>query len=905
MKPPREPFLSEQKFPWAAMAIVLAAVSSALHGEDLLIEGFEDLPAVSVSGGKAVPVAGGQGVTQGKQAIQVPPGTTVRVKLAGEDCRKMGWLRIDTMTVQPLPAAVRVLFEGDQFWLSRNGCLQPGQDVLAIPLTTVSSARAEGWPDGEIRFSLTNCGEQPLILDNVRLCPAAAAPADSLLLDFGPEANHSWPGFEHAGMDHQRLSWTGERAGGAWNYGYPDPMTGDFIGMPPGDRSADSVRVTTPSGANFWGALWVTHYGDNQLQPPECLLKIDGKTVLHKMVPASRYATSDCLLEGQGGEWTPSWFDRTYAGRFCDVIKFSASDGSFRLDLGNCQLAALAIAPASQHAAMAAYIDEVEKDISRYRRQFVLGQRLETVCNLPPTEAERQAGLMVFQPKADDWFSPRYRPAETERVTAVKLFARPGGSAYAVLAAVPLKSSAVGATVGSFAGGAPGRRTSARVDSSTFFFDSVPRVLDAHVEFQPWLMARKSEMVRERGVAFLLLRLDVGLTVSPGVYEGTVTFLFGTAKRELPVSMEVVALPALPPSAATLGAFETFDAGSFFDDQVAGIAPPQRNLLTAKLRQAILGEGLNAMRLNGPWVGAAGHVRMDRFAEEVAGYPVRQASGKTLVDVRSSLWDLKANMVEPGSQKFRTAISALVEQAKEAGARARLGDYCFLIGGAGNPEDFRATSRAASVFASCGAVPAVETWGWALHNDRVFRDDLLKSIGILVVAPEGGNLAESVPAFLKLSAGRCVYIRTGRPDRYATGFFAAGLGADGAYIDGMRMQGSLYNGFHLNGRGVIVPQPGGKTANTLALAALWMGREDLMLYKAAETLSEQAARQNVDASALTAVLEDIRRTVAKHSSLWFQDDLLRTNRATPTQLEAWRTAIFQAVSALPQKLKKQ
>jgi len=422
--------------------------AAAPADEVVLVEGFEAISAVRVSHGKLLAIRAGGGVTQGRQAAKVPSGARVHLRLAALDPARLPWLKIDTLTTQPLIHKLLLRFMAAEDTALYSVHLRPAKDTLWLPLTVAAGQFAQGWPKADVELILVNSGQADLIVDNVRLEPPARAPPGSVLLDFGPPGQGAWPGFQAAGAGHKSLNWSGQLAIQAPDRHYPDPLTADFVGPQPTNKASDSFVLSAPGKGPGVAWLWVTHYSALFRQAPQRVLKLRGRTVLHRRFSSRQLFGTDCVLEGMDGPWTPKWFAGVHARSFYDLVPLRLSREGSRIDLLNCQVAAAALAPSARRAALAAYVEQVEKDLLRFRRQFIVGRRVADICALAPTPAEAKGGVMVFQPPAGSAFVGGWAPAAADRAATVKALAANGSLVVIPLAiAATQKVSSVSASV--------------------------------------------------------------------------------------------------------------------------------------------------------------------------------------------------------------------------------------------------------------------------------------------------------------------------------------------------------------------------------------------------------------------------------------------------------------------------
>jgi hypothetical protein len=203
---------------------------------------------------------------------------------------------------------------------------------------------------------------------------------------------------------------------------------------------------------------------------------------------------------------------------------------------------------------------------------------------------------MVFAPPADQRFSDRWTPVEADRVELLKLTVANDALMCATVAVVPLKAaSAISAAIPRLTSKTGDRLMfdAGKIDVMTVA--RVPRVRQAEVSFQPWILTNKIERQGERDVVLLVMIGQVTARTKPGVYEGDLTLAVSGKRIILPLSVEVVnpgpSAGALPPIVAGL---HSVDAGSVFSSGASDLTPQARETLQDEEAPVRLGLGLVA-----------------------------------------------------------------------------------------------------------------------------------------------------------------------------------------------------------------------------------------------------------------------------------------------------------------------
>jgi hypothetical protein len=892
----------------SALCVAAGAAAQPADQKDAgkLMEGFGVLSQVRVSGGRLEAASAGAGVTQGKQAAKLPSGAALTFALPTEDCQKRPWLLVDTLTLEPLVHELRVtgsLGRASESWAAH---VRAGKDTLAMPLTALAARFGSEWPEGQqASLVLTNASARAIIVDNVRLAAPLAAPAGSVLLDFGDPRQTVWPGFEAAEAECPHVKWSGEHSirSGA---GPPDALAGDFVGPPLGSRTVDNLTVNPPGSKPAAGWLWVTHYGSGQFQPTEYMLKLRGKVLLHKRLSAREMLGAKGLLEGIDGEWTPEWYNAEYAGHFTERLRLALGRGRNRIDLGNCQLAALAMAPVAQRGALGEYVQKLQQQLRRYRRQFILGHRDPPVCDVSPTEQERRDGAIVFAPPPDEAFQAGFRPREEHRAESLRVTVANGELAVVPLLVAALdKAAFVSASLGSLSDEAGRTLATDRDRGGVLAVRRVPWLRDGRAQFQPWILARRHERVERGELACFALLLAPRSDAKAGTYRGSLQVRLLADRVEIPVEVELAHLgPPEDGQPPTLGLLR-YDGGAYWFYHALAAAMPERARLakSAEIRRQLLSDAFNAL-----WLSCAGpdrglHVHDSGLRQRLKSQPVALATGRSMLDLGGVYRRLQLAEVAPGTQMFESCVRASMERTAGVVGKAGLQGYQFYLGHAGSPEGIVSLADRAKAARLAGRRTAATVSLSALQETPAeARAQRLTNIHALGLDADGPEVGPLVDWFRGLEGRRSVYVAVDRADRYSAGFFAAGVGAEGAYVFRVAPRYPIHSGHGFDGSGALVPEPDGSFSSTLAMLALRQAASDYRLVGRCRALVERAEKAKVNATTLSTVLEDIRRHARSRGTLYYDRHLLRTPGATVAEMEAWRTKLTEAAAGVAERL---
>jgi len=896
--------MQSTRAPWLALAAAAAALAAGPAAAEpppgKLIEGFEDIQSVHVAGGKIAPA--GQ-VSEGQRAAVLPPNVTVSLVLEPDQLARMPWLKIDTLAVQPVMHSLRIALEGRRISLSQVGHVNPGKDTLAFPLPAPPSRRDDDSPAPPVTLTLTNLGPGELILDNVRVEPPAAAPEGAVLVDFGPSGHRAWPGFEAASQRNDYLEW--EEFCTGHDRGFPDPLAGDCVGRYVMNRSTAHVTLMLPAGltkASAW--LWVTHYGPHYTPAMEYAVKVGGKTALHRRLAGKQMLGPAGLLIGREGPWTPQWLDEDYAERLVDIVEVPISSGVAVLELGNCQVAALAAAPAGRRAAMIELLKQVRREQSRYRRQFTLGAAHDLAC---PREALAgiEEGLAVFQPPADEAFAPLWRPTLADRAETFKTVVDAGGLAVIPLAVVPLQKtlSLTAAPLHLRSGVARVLSAAANKSVDVWFVETVPRLLDGRLCRQPWVLQGRLGPVEARELCRLAVVVRPPQDTPPGTYSGKLLLSFTGGRREVAIEVEVVDAGPAPDLQATFGSFSGGAAEDLYGGLTVSLTEPKLRALNAAVRGHLMTHGLNALAIEAPSLSSEMRLYEQTMAVDLETYPVKWASGRTVLSLGGPLWRLDYNEVKRDSPEFRRVIAQVVGAANTVAAKARLRGHCFYQLWAHSEEDLANQAALGRVVAAAGGAPATGTSPDLLARlDPASREHLLGSIRVLILDRGHRQLVDLVDGFKKLEGRRDVLLHLHAPARYPVGFYAAALNLDGCLLNRLFGYVGPYAGFAVDGVGLLAATEEGQFTETLGLLAVQQGRADYELMHKAAALMARAGAGGAEADELAKVYGEIVTRVRSNPHFSYDAERLCGGPVRPAELESWRSRLVTAMGEVVRKL---
>jgi hypothetical protein len=747
------------------------------------------------------------------------------------------------------------------------------------------------WPDEGLKMTLTNLGPSAITLDNVRLDGAEPPPGGATLVDYGPKWKALWPGFS---AKSSAINWSQKNETYASGSELPDPLTGDFLAPYLQEHAEDFITIDSKGPGEAW--LWVSHYGRNYIQPPEYYMKARGQMLLGRRFTFKQLLGPEGLQMGIDGEWTPQWMEKTLVPRIVDLVQVPLQAGRNQIDTCNIQLAAVAMAPASDKAALDQYVKKVKEDLVRYRRQFVLGQRLEYRSEIPPTDSEVKCGAMFFHPPRGSASLPGYLPTVDSRLQSAEGTLYNGGLTVVWEAAVPLKKAVFTGSV------SPLRSTDGKplgLPADLWFLERVPYVANAQASMIPWILRRRLT-VAEREVAHLAVVVQAPESAPAGDYSGTIRLNTGLAHTEMPITVHVFRCGSEPPQPPTFGAKSGELSMAAFGPVVSPLDAKKKTQLEIKLRQEVTILGFNAADVPSCQVSVGSRDEVTQY-DSTCRDMVRTLQGKTLrgrllVDLSSPLYSLDRIGLSPGPGKFDNYMTNILSHSESLVTKAGFGEPIF-IGPAITDEEELEKSKALSAIIGSNLRTGAFVYDAALAKTSQAKAlAALESVSFLLVR-EGGwaSYMDRVDAFRQAIPIREYYAVLDLPEEYGMGFHSWGQGAKGWYCIGL-FDPHSYRGFEFSASGVLAPDSDLSAPCLLLQSALWMrqGMSDFMLACRAEALVKQANKAGSDCTKLESLLDSIRKD---------SREPLAYVGARGDDLEEKRVALIQAAAKVNEQLK--
>ena len=871
---------------------LLPSLAGAAAPEQKLLESFEQGFTAKLTGtAKAAPAGA---ATEGAAALQLESDASVSITIAPNSISQPGWLKIDTFNSGKEPATISIEFVGLTL---RHAVAPSGKDTLALPMSLVVKGAAGPWPASPTTLVIKNVGQAPLAIDNVRLAAPAQPPAGFSLADFGPADQAPWPGFERVDSDGQCFAWSGRNKLYPTMLPCPDPLTGSYSGPPVSFRITDAVNIQCSSPSVGW--LWLTHYSFNCSSSIEYSARLNNKNLLHQLLSRQQMLSPQGLLEGKDQPWTSEWLDKGLANQLVSRVEVELGKGANTLDLANCQLAAAVLAPQNKLTEAKAYVQGLEEELRRFRRQFVLGAQHRPRCEVKPSEDETKAGLMWFCPPRDAWFNRTYTPAAADKAQTLKLIGQAGGEAMAALVAVPLADTAnFSASVENLR---DAKGTAVAGGIRVHALETVPAVYQAAAFYQPFLPAKAFKAAPANGVCWLLVHVSIPAGTHSGVYVGTLKAAGGkTAAAKLPVELEVAQLPAdIAPANFTSGVLEEGNPMGVYWSMACMMNPAQTEQAGREIISQLFAAGANAAVVLGPTLGNPPAASPAEMISGLKRYPVGDARGKGLIQIQTALQQLAGRQIAPGTSLYGQTCAGLVQTSNDLAGKAGLKDYALLLDRTGSSAVLADMVKAASAVRAAGGKPALVTWAHQLPG-LAGKAELFKALDTLILYPNAPGMSGLVEEFKKSGTGKTFATVTPNADSFICGLYSWAIGADGIYVAQAFSPMPLYNGFYFDGRSLLLPNEKGGLEPTLNCLTLLAGCSDFSLAKRCEALVKAAKARRIDTQELEAVFAEIK-AAADANAPYFTLETWRYNPVSPKQADEWRTKMLQSARKISEQ----
>jgi hypothetical protein len=918
--PPMSVFTEKQLTPAekAEKARLEALEKAAAKLSAKLIEPFEDLTSLEVTGSVEV-VDSGPGVTQGGAAVRLSPESAVQVSFRGSDVAVLPWLRFDTHhtgdQAQPLRISTGIR--------ERTGYVRAGADTLRYPLVWMIK-RSPRQPDTRMfTLRITNVSDTAVVLDNLRLEPRVHPPPGAVMWDYGPPYSAVWLGFTRQYRDHSGLQLVkGPELNHHRRY-HPDPLTGDFVGTKWdyfGMNMIQSIRIITPQAKSMTAWVWLTHYGHRYVQPREYVFRPPvGRAITSKLKTAELLGDK-CLLHGYRGAWTGQWYSREYCDRLVTLTSFPVTKDKNVVELGNCQIAAIAMAPTSNRTTMAVAVKRIDAELKQYRRQFSMGRLEPNACKLKPTEAETETGVMLFRVPVDEVFTGTWKPRGEQRLRAINDICRPGRTLRIPLAFVPLKKkfSTASITVGSLRSenGAVLSlgKGSVRVD----FLHPVPSVQGNVAISRPWIISTKAPAVEAGKIGYAWISVTIPPKTKGDLYKGLWRINCGRIRAEIPVMLDIVGSPPLPVKKMDVISWRLPYARDVYPTVYSSLPEPRRQALQNEVFAGVTSAGVNTFMIqsvlaSAPDSNGKRYLSFKDINDTLKRYPFKGYTGRVIFHLGRSLKYTGWGRGSSDRKHLQRAISATNELRAEHGIAEAYFDFGFSVRKEKNEDGIGLLIKLsiAGRMAGKNCKVIIGTTSTVIEE---FQDDefakKFRPVSALILNPNSSSATKQIASFKKLGDRREVFLTVPMADRFSMGFYPAIIGADGVIFSDMNVvmpPGGPYCGHSINGHGLVSPQAGGELAQTASAIRIHQANDDFELFAYCLALADHAKSTKVPATEILELLEEIRsRTLALKmlKELEYNSSYFSTMDVSHAEMDSWRTSLLNAIGIVSGRLKQ-
>ena len=873
----------------AVLAVCIACAPAALS-QTLVLEDFEKLPARAT----VQAVTQGKGVTHGQQAALLRAGSSVVIKLTSLDPNTVDWLKLDSLNSLPMVQPLVLSFRNPagSSIVRLVGHVQPGSDTLALPISTFVRYFGGTWPGALTSVELTNPGPEPVTIDYVRGEPATAAPPQSVLVDYGPAKQFRWPGFQLADRDDSSLTWDIPWRAGANSRVFPDGLTGDYLG-PTDCGTAANLTIRGPGSAAAFAWVWLTHDFRENFPPTEYAFQVSGKTILQNRLTSKQFFGEEGLMRGRGGAWTAEWYAKDFSDQLCSQVGFALGPGANRVKVLNCQFAALAIAPLAQKQALKGYVDQVNQDLQRYRRQFMVATRRQAICTIQPTARQQQAGMMVFEPRTDRPFEPAWVPEDANEVERLQCTVASGQMALVSLAVMPTRPIGyLSPSVETLSGPAGVLKTSAQ-GSEAWVLEPIPNAYEGTVEFVPWLLHHRAVGPEKDEIVHVAVAIWVSEAAEDGLYKGNVLLSSNSGIIRVPLELKVVHVGGLSKCPTFL------PAGTLYGTRLWGglgssLSKPQAALWQRGMYTQLSPSGLNAFWVSAPVFRRDLPLSEAEMTQELQEIPPKLIAGRWMINLRSICDSLRYAEIRSGSQVYRSTMAAAISRCQALAKKSGLPEPLYYFSHNWDAKTIVGQNVEAAALAGLGAKLAMwASSGVIADLTPEDRRACLKNYAALVM-PDSDTAAEVIRLFKGTDKDRLVLLEHGHPERYAVGFRSAALGADGGVVGGLLPSGPVYDGMGRLGNGFVVAESEKTMISTLGMLTFRQGADDMILWKQCEEAlakADKAGQAGVEVDQLRSLMAGIQKQILSARSNPTAGGLADT-KITPRQLDQWRMSLI-------------
>ncbi len=862
-----------------------------------VLESFDSSTAVDVATGQLTQ-AGEPPVAQSGSACTLSARGRVQITVPRRTLQNaLGqWLLLDTRCAGPGSHPVKLTLTAGESIRSVWGYVAAGADTLALPVNQVMSSKTLE-KVSSATVAVQNDGDSPLVIDNLRLQPAAAPPKGVVLLDPGHWA--VWPGFTT--RDEAVKTDTSKHLTPHTAY-WPDPLRGDAVGSATwgsGENiSGVWLKCADRAGAHVWA--WISHYGKNHHQPAVSAIRLGRRTLWQRRRSTAQLLSTASVFETFDGDWSIDWLLKEFAPARIEELSFPIPMGTTRLDLTNGQLAALIIAPARQRAETARFVEALEKDLDRYCRQFVLRERVPPVTTKETDPGD--AALTVLS--LDDLkLETPMDLTETPPLTELAIDMAPNRRHTAPIVLLP----------GSAAGSPTVRldrlrddkgATLARTTVSVEWLDDVTALVARRPVQRPWCRASITPRLKAGQPLFGILNVKCDRFARPGTYTGNVVFLVGKAEHSITLTLRVRAgLPDCPPD-WTFGTTDARALTSAYGTATFAMNASQKTRTRKKIWQACVDHGLNALIIRGASYGWRDKLLDANPVAALQGVPGPLMTGRNLAMVWEAVkYTRETKRLKPGTKEYVRYLTEAPGRTLALTRQARLATTLACLGYARTGEELKGYLPVAESMRGKGIRPTVQlsTVAWR-ELDPGSRNGCLRQLETLMVDPTDADAATLLSELSTVAPGR-VLLLLQRGDRYTAGFYAWATGAAGAYVVNLFEARPAHNAIHFQAKPLLHATARGGFEPTLNFYSLRQGIDDYQLLRACSQAAAKAKAKSVDDKGVGAKLAEIRQAILAAATPEYSRSRPTGDEPTTRQMDQWRKELIPLAGHLAAALK--
>ncbi|MCP4374629.1 MAG: hypothetical protein GY794_00395, partial [bacterium] len=415
---------------------------------------------------------------------------------------------------------------------------------------------------------------------------------------------------------------------------------------------------------------------------------------------------------------------------------------------------------------MATSIKQIQGELARFRRQFVMKHLKRNPCQLEPTEGEKKLGMILFRPPADEAFTGSWKPRADQRIRAMHEISQPGGTIRIPLAFVPLqrKSMMFRVIPGSLRSDSGSTLLLNRNSFQVNHMQSVPAVRKGVTTRRPWLMVAKSPTVKVGDIGYLWLTATIPPRAKKGLYRGTWKLGSGSARISIPVEIEIADCGHQDTKDLIIASHALPYAGTVYG---AALSATTKKTMQHKLDRDVFKQvsetGINAYELPGPVISRPGDSPSSwSMKRALKKFPLKELDSPMFIDISRTIGGLRWGRGSKNKGRANEVIALANSLCSKYSIEKRYFYFGYAYQLADNDAGTGLKTRldGAKRLASGNCRVAIYTQSSTLTelSTADFKKKL-KPVSALILNPDSSSSASQIAAFKKLGSTKKVYLQ--------------------------------------------------------------------------------------------------------------------------------------------------